>query len=141
MGNKMTNDEFIGSTITGVKIADDKQAMLLQTDRGDVVVLVDGDCCSHSWIENVDLPALGLPAKVISHEWVAMPDLGTPDEDECIAYYGHKIVTDRGAFLIDYRNSSNGYYGGSIHWPWDDYYYGGVHGQNVSKENWKDVTP
>jgi hypothetical protein len=41
--------------------------------------------------------------------------------------------------VIDYRNESNGYYGGELCWP-DDHFYGGVHGQNVSTEQWVDVT-
>ena len=38
-----------GRTITGMKIADDKEAIKFETTEGDVVVLVDADCCSHTW--------------------------------------------------------------------------------------------
>lgn len=70
-----------------------------------------------------------------------MPDLGTPPDDECIKYYGFKITTSKGHIIIDYRNSSNGYYGGSLEWPDTDYFYGGVYRQNVSTQKWIDVQP
>lgn len=30
---------------------------------------------------------------------------------------GFKVTTDKGVIVIDYRNASNGYYGGSLSWP------------------------
>lgn len=48
-----------------------------------------------------------------------MPDLGNIktehcEHPDCIRYYGLRIVTDKGRAVIDFRNNSNGYYGGSI---------------------------
>lgn len=140
----MMSNILIGRTLNGIKIAADKGAILFQTDAGDVVARADGDCCSHTWVESIALPALGFPALVQTVADLDMPDLGSPDEYECIAYYGCKIVTDKGEIIIDYRNESNGYYGGSLEWPSEDgrdYFYGGVHGQNVSKEEWTEVAP
>lgn len=128
---------LIGRTITGVMLAEDKEAILFKTTGGDIVAKCDADCCSHTWIENVELPVNGFPALVSAAEDVPMPDLGNGDA-ECIQYYGFKITTDKGDIVIDYRNESNGYYGGSLTWP-EDRFYGGVHGQNVSKENWKEI--
>lgn len=130
---------LVGKTIRSIKLADDKEAILFITDQGEVKARCDADCCSHTWIEHVELPALGVPALVTSVEGVDMPDLGSPSEDDVIAYYGCKIVTDKGEIVIDYRNSSNGYYGGNLSWPDDEYFYGGVFGQNVSTENWTDL--
>lgn len=134
---------LVGKTITAVKIAADKEALLFSTTDGDVVCKVYGECCSHTWIEDVELPALGFPAKVISMGDLKMPQTATPTKtgnyEEEMSYYGYKIVTDRGEIVIAYRNSSNGYYGGYIHWPDDGNYYGGVHGQNVSNEQWQEI--
>lgn len=129
---------LLGRTIQGIKIAEDKKAILFVTDGGDIVARTDGDCCSSTWIEHIELPAMGFPAKVSSAEDLDMPDLGQPGEYEVIAYYGFKITTDKGVIVIDYRNESNGYYGGNLSWP-GEYFYGGVYGQNVSEEQWKDV--
>lgn len=128
-----------GKVIQQVRIADDKKAILFVTDKGEVIAKCDGDCCSSTWIEHLSLPAYGLPARVISVENLNMPDLGSPDEYDVIAYYGCKIVTDKGDLVIDYRNESNGYYGGNLSWPDGSYFYGGVYGQNVSTQQWQDV--
>jgi hypothetical protein len=134
---------LIGKTITKMKIADDRQALLFITPDGAIQAKVDGDCCSHSWVENVELPVNGFPAIVISAEDIPMPDLGNGDA-ECRQYYGYKLTTDKGDIIIDYRNDSNGYYGGSIWFPDSDpeaynRYYGGVFDQNVSAEKWQDI--
>ena len=136
MGNSLIN-----KTIVEVKIADDKEAMLFVTDKGErLIVRVDADCCSHTWIESVEMPSLGLPFVILSCE-----DLHIDKESEWVDYvyvqfYGAKIVTTKGELVIDYRNSSNGYYGGNVVWPGDDIrFYGGVYGQNVSDEVWLDI--
>jgi hypothetical protein len=129
---------LVGKTIEKIKIATDKKALLFVTDCGEIIARADGDCCSSTWIEHMELPAMGFPAKVTAVEDLDMPDLGSPDEYEVIAYYGCKITTDKGVIVIDYRNESNGYYGGNLAWP-DDHFYGGVYGQNVSDDDWKDV--
>ncbi len=135
---------LIGKTILRVMIAKDREAMLFETTEGNIVCKVDGDCCSHTWIEDVELPALGFPAKCTAMGDLEMPP-GAPTKtdnyEEEMSYYGYKITTDRGEIVIAYRNSSNGYYGGSINWPDEDYYYGGVFGQNISKEEWEEISP
>ncbi len=48
-----------------------------------------------------------------------------------------KAIRFDGACVIDYRNESNGYYGGDLVWPGKaHHFYGGVYGQNVSTERW-----
>jgi len=108
---------LIGKTITGLKIAKDKAALLFSTTDGDIKVLCDADCCSFTWVEHIEMPALGLPATVIKAEDLEMPDLGDMPECDVVAYYGFKITTDKGELVIDYRNDSNGYYGGNLSWP------------------------
>lgn len=130
---------LVGKTIKEIKIAADKKALLFVTDDGEIIAKTDGDCCSSTWVEHIELPAMGFPAKVASAEDIDMPNIGSPGEYESIAYYGFKITTDKGIIVIDYRNKSNGYYGGNLSWPDDDHYYGGVNGQNVSEEIWTDV--
>jgi len=133
---------LIGKTITGMKIADDRQALLFETNAGNIKVLVDADCCSYTWVENVELPARGFPAKVLEVSDLNMPEGKESSfikDTDVIEFYGCKITTDRGDIVIDYRNDSNGYYGGNLVWPDDGYFYGGVYGQNVSKENWVEI--
>ena len=55
-------------------------------------------------------------------EEVTMTNLGNiptahhPTIDVWVQYYGVKITTEHGRALIDYRNDSNGYYGGFHRW-------------------------
>ena len=131
---------LIGKTINSMQIAEDKKALLFKTTDGDIIAKTDGDCCSDSWVENVELPALGFPAKVIDMQDLDLPGIKNPNEDgEVTEVYGCKITTDKGEIIIDYRNSSNGYYGGDLLWPDDNYFYGGVYGQNISKQEWVDI--
>ncbi len=137
----MNTNPLVGKTIQGVQLTADKRALRFKLDDGtEVVARCDGDCCSSTWVEHISLPALGFPALVTEAEDVPMPDLGTPPEFECLAYYGFQVTTDKGHMVIDYRNESNGYYGGSLSWP-GEYHYGGVHGQNDADESeWIEVT-
>lgn len=112
-------NKLIGSIIVGVVVSPNGESISLGLSDGKVVTATAyGDCCSHSWIENVDLPALGFPCTVTAVEDVDMPgEEYDADEHECLQFYGCRISTDKGDILIDYRNSSNGYYGGSLEWP------------------------
>lgn len=138
----MSKDNImVGKTIAAVHLATDKMAIrFVLTDGQEVVAMTDGDCCSHSWVEHLELPALGFPAAVLAVEEIKMDQPEQPDEYGRIAAYGCKLATDRGDLTIEYRNESNGYYGGSLEWPDEngeyDYYYGGVYGQNKSKCEW-----
>lgn len=126
-----------GKTIIKLRIAEDKMALKFTLKDGSTVkVLTDGDCCSHSWIEHIELPAGGFPCKVLGISDLNYDDI--PGEyGDVTAVYGCKISTDKGDLIIDYRNESNGYYGGNLSWPDDSHFYGGVHGQNISEEKWK----
>lgn len=132
-------NQLIGKTIVEMKIADDNQALLFVTSEGEnLVARVDAECCSQTWIESVELPALGLPFTISEVDSLELnSDMDTRDGE--LQFYGAKIVTDKGDMVIDYRNESNGYYGGSINWPGDRYFYGGVYEQNVSKEVWVEL--
>ena len=113
--------------------------ILFITENEEVIAKTDGDCCSETWIEHVELPSLGFPAKVISVEELELNKEPQRDNNyECLEFYGCKITTDKGDIIIDYRNESNGYYGGELCWPGDTF-YGGVFGQNVSEEEWEDL--
>lgn len=135
----MNDNVLIGKTIQSVKISSDKMALLFtSTDGTEYIVRVDADCCSHTWIETVEMPALGFPFKILKTDNLEMPDLGDLPDCDIVSYYGEKITTDKGDMVIDYRNDSNGYYGGNIAWS-GDYFYGGVFGQNDSNNDWQDL--
>jgi hypothetical protein len=131
---------LVGKQLTGLKITADKIALKFRTTEGDVLACTDADCCSSTWIESVENTVFAFPALVLSVEDLDMPDLeeSWKDGKECIQYYGCKITTDRGVIIIDYRNESNGYYGGWLSWTGEQF-YGGVYGQNCPKGDWQEL--
>jgi hypothetical protein len=140
-----TEHILVGETVVDVKVAKDKQALKFTlADGRDIIAKVDGDCCSHSWIEHIELPT-ETPFKVISADSLDMNKEPDEKDGDYVQFYGFQIKTDKGDMIIDYRNSSNGYYGGNIWFPSrepEEYngYYGGVYGQNVSEQEWQEVT-
>jgi hypothetical protein len=109
-----------GKTIQEIRLSEDETSLgFAFTDGSAVRWDTDADCCSETWfadivgvealigrtiqrIETIDMPAAGYDAK---------DGRGRQDEDEV---YGLKIATERGLCDIVYRNSSNGYYGGTM---------------------------
>ena len=137
----LTKNPLVGKRVVAVYLADDRKAIKFDVEGGKpVIAWADGDCCSSTWIEDLDLPASLIGGVVRAVEDIDMPDLGSPDEYTEIAYYGLRITTDKGVCVLDYRNASNGYYGGSIEWI-KDCHYGGVYGQNESSEHWVKIEP
>lgn len=132
----MEKNALVGHTLETVWLTKDKLAIKFVIEGGkEIIARVYGDCCSTTWVENIEAPEILIGAEVLTVENIDMPDLGSPDEYDVVAYYGLKIVTNRGHCVIDYRNNSNGYYGGDISWP-GDYYYAGVHDQNEPDLDW-----
>ena len=133
------SDFLKGKNILDIKIAEDSKAILFKCDDGDHVVLADADCCSETWIEHIETPAGGFPCHVFSTKELDLGEITKHDYD-VIALYGYKIETSKGDIDIDFRNASNGYYGGNLVWPDEEgSFYGGVHGQNVSDQKWIDL--
>ncbi len=129
---------LLGKVVTAIFLADDKMAIKFEVAGEEpIVARTDGDCCSHSWIEHVDNPEFAIGSPVLEARDVPMP-AASRDEDGCVQSYGFKIITAKGEMFFEYRNESNGYYGGSLEWP-GGYFYGGVFGQNVSKEDWRRI--
>ena len=128
-----THKFLVGKTLTDVKVATDKKAIRFTVDGEFVVAKCEADCCSETWIESLELPAGGLPAKVLAVEDLDLP--AKYGEYDLLQFYGLKLTTDKGDLVLDYRNESNGYYGGSLAWP-GEYHYGGLFGQANSTEDW-----
>lgn len=131
---------LIGKTITAIHLASDNKAMRFDVVEGEpIVARCDGDCCSDTWIEHVEGAADLVGEVVTVVENINMPQQPEEANYDIIAFYGCKIRSERTEMLVDYRNLSNGYYGGNLSWPNDNYFYGGVYGQNVSTEYWQRI--
>jgi len=93
-------------------------------------LIPEGDCCSESWIEHYELPSVGetivniIELEISNEEAITLHCLEENEsneivdeegrEHECLQFYFYCILTDKGNYKIEMRNSSNGYYGGSL---------------------------
>lgn len=113
---------LVDKTVTSVELkkADMKDVvddtLIFHTDDGDVVWYVDSECCSHTWIEHWDFGVFG--GKILDVREDGLPDehyKAYPEEEQdCLRLYGITIQSEKGTGTIDFRNESNGYYGGSM---------------------------
>ena len=130
---------LIGKTLTGLMLAKDKEAIKFLTTDGEIVARCDADCCSSTWIEAIENTVREFPALVTAAADIkdGLPEPVEDDpEHDFLQFYGFKVTTDKGVIVIDYRNASNGYYGGSLEWP-GSYGYGRYAGGD---EVWEPAT-
>lgn len=109
--------ELLGRVLCG--FAGSSEGLYLELNGGYAHLDPEGDCCSHSWIEHLSGATAFRPGRVVRVEDVEMPEPTAEEEldHEYLQVYGTRIVLDNGIeVLIDYRNSSNGYYGGWLNW-------------------------
>lgn len=122
---------LVGATIKRIFMNED--FLKFETDKGNIVFGVYGDCCSTSIfydflgvkklfgkvvtaVDGVDL----LPSDIITKEGSygdSMTD--KKKSDESIQVYGVRLTTEDAEFgpvssVFSFRNYSNGYYGGSL---------------------------
>ncbi len=114
-GEEALVDSLVGKVVTGVT-SDEVTITFSTKDGEDVVWEVDADCCSCTWIENADLELVrGMVTKVREN---GLPDshyeLFPQVEKDSLQCYGITIESEQGSGTVDFRNESNGYYGGSM---------------------------
>lgn len=122
------NPNMVGRKLASVASLDGDTVLEVRFDDGSVSrYRVEGDCCSRSWIEHLTVPpdvAGATILRVTDSEGVdATPEQvaesnARPENREygvdSLLVYQSAIETTRGAVVIEYRNDSNGYYGGYL---------------------------
>lgn len=109
--------ELVGRTVLGIFVAPTQGSIAFRTDTGFVRFDVDGDYCSEAWIADLLSVDALLDAVVVGVEDLDLPNYNVDDgrcRQEVDAVYGIQINTLRGRATLVFRNSSNGYYGGSM---------------------------
>jgi hypothetical protein len=109
--------ELIGKKITGLRINEDQSVLVFDTDQGAIAYDAFGDCCSETWFADITGVSALLGGIVQTADEVGMEGYNVEDgrtRQEWDEAYGYKLTTDKGYADIVFRNSSNGYYGGSI---------------------------
>lgn len=103
-------------TLASVEVTEDKERLIFTLDDGRTIsYTAEGDCCSHSWIEHLTVPPDIAGSSV---DGFAEQEMGETEEDyETIRVYQTSFRTPKGEVVVEYRNSSNGYYGGWLQGP------------------------
>lgn len=117
----MNNDKYmttlVGKVITGLRINDDQSLLVFDhPDNSHTAYETEADCCSETWFADiVGVDALIGSTVLKADAMEAMQEVvdGRCRQDYDL-FYGVKLITTNGYVDIVYRNSSNGYYGGSI---------------------------
>jgi hypothetical protein len=127
-------NNILNRTIESINLSDDRSRITLKFQDGfSKSYGVEGDCCSSSWIEHLEAPDDINGARLLrveesdgvpfdGHVCVGYDYSKTDEENKAAGACGHdtlqvyntKFHTDRGTVTLEYRNDSNGYYGGYL---------------------------
>lgn len=110
--------DLVGKHVLGVQMNEGKEVMRFITTTGVLDYYCYGDCCSESWVNHVNdidnlIDATVTQVEEIDfHSLLGIEPEPTRQQDDKVLF--HKVHTNKGTCLIEFRNSSNGYYGGSF---------------------------
>jgi len=111
--------DFAERPLSSVSLIDDGAKVQFQfQDGGALTYGVEGDCCSSSWIEHLTVPP-DIDGAVVDGFWESAPvdDEKILDDGDVVTVYQFAFRTDKGEIIVEYRNASNGYYGGYLVGP------------------------
>jgi hypothetical protein len=114
LGYDEAKHQIVGKKIKGVVLHGDHTVLtFILEDGGKCIYVATGDCCSRSWIEHITVPddikgALVTKVKEFTGQEIG----GSKHREDVTVSYQTSFVTDKGEIIVEYRNSSNGYYGG-----------------------------
>lgn len=121
--------KIFGEPIDKLTLSDDKEKFTIHfLDGNSQSFRVTGDCCSHSWIEHLEIPKRikgSVITKILEDNILEPWDKHECKKKENYEYEnvcGHDVLrvyhtifrTDKGDIVLEYRNDSNGYYGGDL---------------------------
>jgi hypothetical protein len=111
----------VGKVILNVSLSSDKEYFTLMFQDGTKATFsVEGGCCSSSWIEHLTVPDPIAGATILSAKdgggvaWDNHECSKSECSHDCLQVYNTTFNTDKGNIILEYRNDSNGYYGGSL---------------------------
>jgi hypothetical protein len=111
-------DVLVGKQVQELLMDEDREHIAFVTDQGRYDFYCFADCCSESWINHVNFVDALIGGTVQSVDEVDMHSLlqvepeATRQEHDQVMFY--RIHTDKGTCVLEFRNSSNGYYGGEL---------------------------
>jgi hypothetical protein len=119
-------ESMIGKRLESVCLTDDKSEIRF-TFKDETIrrFCVEGDCCSESWIEHLELPDEINGSVILSisegndtpwdgHVCDEKVDFNRKCGHDFLSVYNQIFSTDKGNIVLEFRNNSNGYYGGYL---------------------------
>ncbi len=109
-------EKLIGKEVKSLFMNPEKTRLQFVCKDDEVITFdIESDCCSVGWIEHITGVDDIRRGKVNQVEDIALGEV-IPTRQEVDKLYGVKIMTGDswGEFYLEFRNSSNGYYGSSI---------------------------
>ena len=121
-------DDMLNKPLKSVELRNNKEKITFSfVDGSERSFRADGDCCSLSWIEHLELPP-NLEGAIITsveesggipwdnHECKEPPEgeYQKPCGHDCLSVYNILFFTNKGTITLEFRNDSNGYYGGYL---------------------------
>jgi hypothetical protein len=114
----MDTRPLVGKILAAVAVSEDKERLIFHLEDGRTVTYrTEADCCSSTWIEHLTVPPDVAGSEVTGVAEQEMGELGEHQDFEVIQLYQTSFATAKGEIIVEYRNSSNGYYGGWLEGP------------------------
>lgn len=110
---------LLNEKIDYVLIDSNSELLIFKTNNNTFLYQVEAECCSETWIESISNVNNLIGEMVLSVERKQFNNLyieiaKSEDERECLEIFGYTIKTMKGYTDIEFRNESNGYYGGDV---------------------------
>jgi hypothetical protein len=114
-------ENMLNKPLASVSLPGDKGTIVFRFKDGTSRAFgVEGGSCSRSWIEHLETPDSVDGAIIQSVEdgggvpWDGHKCKRKVCRHDCLEVYNTKFRTDRGDIVLEYRNDSNGHYGGNL---------------------------
>lgn len=109
------HSKIVGATIDLIE-HDDNSVTITATDGRKFRYETDAGCCSSTWIEHITAPDYVRGGTITEVKEIDL-DSEESAEYDFLQKYQTSFVTEKGEIIVEYRNSSNGYYGGWLSGP------------------------
>lgn len=112
-------DAIVGKKLKSVALANgDQELIFTLADGSTVEYCCEADCCSRTWIEDLTADDVDGATVLSVEDGGELDEQDIPGEnsfdDTCVKFYSTCFHTDKSRIIVEYRNRSNGYYGGDL---------------------------
>lgn len=113
-GKKIISFELIKTTANEYDDEEDTDGIRFHLENGHIDFRAYGDCCSTSYIEDLDNPDIFSDAIFESFETIEGESKEDPNGYDEHKWTFYKFKTSKGLCTLSFRNTSNGYYNGHL---------------------------